>query len=119
MRFLISVFLFAGLALADDATGKWSGTFTPEGRDASGAYLVLKQSGAEVTGTAGPDENQQWTISKGKIDGNKVTAEVTRPEGIVYKLTMILEGDHRKGDVTATLPDGAAIAGKIDLTRVR
>jgi hypothetical protein len=111
--------LLAGLALADDVSGKWSGSFTPEGHDASNAFLVLKQNGSEITGTAGPDENQQWTISKGKIEGNKVTAEVPSPDGPVYKLSMVLEGDHLKGDVTADNPGGGALTAKIDLTKVK
>lgn len=119
MRLLACMLLLAGLALADDVSGKWSGSFTPEGHDAGNAYLVLKQNGSEVTGTAGPDENQQWTISKGKIEGNKVTAEVPSPDGPVYKLSMVLEGDHLKGDVTGTNQNGENISAKIDLTRVK
>lgn len=119
MRLLACVLLLAGMALADDVTGKWSGSFTPEGRDTENAILVLKQNGSEITGTAGPDENQQWTISKGKIEGNKVTAEVPSPDGPVYKLSMVLEGEHLKGDVSATSPDGGNMTGKIDLTRVK
>jgi hypothetical protein len=119
MRLLACMLLLAGLAAADDVSGKWSGTFTPDGRDASNAYLVLKQNGGELTGTAGPDENQQWTISKGKVEGNIITAEVPSPDGPVYKLSMVLEGDHLKGDVTASNPDGGNMTGKIDLTRVK
>lgn len=119
MRLLACILLLAGIALAGDVSGKWSGTFTPEGRDASNAYLVLKQNGSDLAGTAGPDENQQWTITKGKVEGSKVTAEVASPDGPVYKLSMVLEGEHLKGDVTATSPDGDSMTGKIDLTRVK
>ena len=48
--------------------------------------------------------------------GNKITGEVTSPEGHVFKLDLVLEGDHIKGDVNGTR-DGQAIKAKIDLTR--
>ncbi len=119
MRLLACILLLAGLGLADDISGKWSGTLLPDGRDASGAYMILKQTGAALTGTAGPDENQQIPIDKGKVEGTKVTAEVPTPDGPVYKLSMVLEGEHLKGDVVATNPDGGTIKAKIDLTRVK
>jgi hypothetical protein len=108
--------LFALTALAADATGKWTGTFAPEGDNPSGAFVVLKQAGTTLTGSAGPDEGQQWPIKNGKIAGNKITGEVTSPEGMVFKLDLTLDGDKIKGDVNATR-DGQAIKAKIDLTR--
>lgn len=110
--------LFAMTAMAADASGKWSGTFAPEGQDPNRAFVVLKQSGTTLTGSAGPDEGQQWPLSNGKIQGNKITGDVTSPEGVVYKLDVVLEGDHLKGTVHATR-DGQAIKAAIDLTRVK
>jgi hypothetical protein len=108
--------LFALTALAADATGKWSGTFAPEGDNPSGAFVVLKQTGTTLTGTAGPDESQQWPIKNGKITGNKITGEVASPEGMVFKLDLTLEGDKIKGDVNATR-DGQPMKATVDLTR--
>ena len=105
--------VFAALAMsavAADLTGKWSGTFTPEGRDASPAYAILKQTGATLTGSAGPSENEQWPELKGTVKGAKVTMEVkSASNGMVYKCDMVLEGDHLKGDVAATSSEGQAI----------
>ena len=119
MRLLTCILLLAGLAIADGASGKWSGSFTPEGRDASGAYLVLTQNGTAIAGTAGPDENEQWAISKGQIEGKKVSVEVSSPDGRIFKLSMLLDGDSLKGDVNATGQDGNAMTAKIDLKRVK
>ena len=113
---ILLIALFATTALAADATGKWSGTFAPEGQDPSGAFCVLKQSGTALTGTAGPDEGQQWPITNGKIAGNKITGDVNAPEGLVYKMNLVLEGDQIKGEVTVTR-DGQAMKGKLELTR--
>jgi len=108
--------LFAMTAFAADVTGKWSGTFAPEGQDPSGAFVVLKQSGTTLTGSAGPDEGQQWPLANGKIAGNKITGEVTSPDGVVYKLDLVVDGDHIKGDVTA-IREGQSMKGKVDVAR--
>jgi hypothetical protein len=110
--------LFAMTAMAADVTGKWKGSFAPEGQDPSSAFVVLKQSGTTLTGTAGPGEDQQWPLANGKVVGNKITGEVTSPEGLVFKLDLVLEGEHIKGDVNG-MRDGQAMKAKIDLTRVK
>ena len=105
-------------ALAADVSGKWTGNFTPEGQDAQSAFVILKQSGNTLTGSGGPDENEQWPIANGKIDGNHVTGDVTAPDGSVYKLDVVIDGDKAKGEITAN-HDGQNIKGKIELTRVK
>src|SRR5690242_15229720 len=103
------IFVCAALALviamtaaAADVTGKWSGSFTPEGQQPSSAYMVLKQAGTTLTGTGGPDADQQWPITDGKVSGNKVTGSVTAPDGTVYKLDITVNGDNATGVITAT-----------------
>jgi hypothetical protein len=110
--------LFAMTAMAADITGTWKGSFAPEGQDPSTAVVVLKQSGTTLTGSAGPAEDQQWPLTNGKVVGNKITGEVTSPEGMVFKLDLVLEGDHIKGDVNGSR-EGQAMKAKVDLTRVK
>ena len=121
MKILVCMFMIAALAMtamAADVSGKWSGTFTPEGQNAGNAFLVLKQSGASLTGSAGPDENQQWAISDGKVAGNKLTGQVTSPDGAIYKFTLSLEGEHIKGSIEVNA-GGQAMKGMLDVTRVK
>jgi hypothetical protein len=71
---------FAGFAVADvTVTGKWSGSFVAIGPDGqtkdSTAVLVLKQNGSEITGTVGRNEGEQHEITKGKVEGDKITLE--------------------------------------------
>jgi opacity protein-like surface antigen len=120
-RFLACVLLAllaAAIAMAADVSGKWTGSFTPENGDAQSALLVLKQDGAVITGTAGPDENQQFPIQTGKADGNKIVLDVVPTEGTVYHVELVLDGDHMKGDFTAKRDDQTMTA-KLDLTRVK
>ena len=121
MKTLICTLLtavFAMTALAADVTGKWAGSFAPEGQDPSNAVVFLKQTGTSVTGSAGPDDGQQWPLSDGKLVGNKLTGTVSSPDGMIFKLDLTLEGDHIKGDVLMT-HDGETMKGKIDVTRVK
>lgn len=122
-KILVCSFLSVAMALvaaAADVSGKWSGSLTPEGGQSNGAFAVLKQSGSTITGTAGPDEGQQWPDLKGTIRGDKVTVEVKSPEdGTVYKCDLVLMGDHLKGEVSATGSGGQAMKGTMDLARVK
>jgi hypothetical protein len=106
-------------AAAADVSGKWSGTFTPDTGDGGSAYVILKQSGSTITGTGGPDANNQWPGLQGKSDGNKVTFEVkSADDGTIFKCTLVLDGDHLNGDVESTTPDGQLGKAKLNLTRV-
>jgi hypothetical protein len=108
----------AAIAMAADVTGKWTGSFTPDNGEVHPALLVLKQDGAAITGTAGPDESQQFPIQTGKIDGNKVILEISPSEGALYHLELVLDGDHLKGDLTAKREDETMTA-KLDVSRVK
>src|SRR6185436_17936784 len=73
---------------AEDLTGKWSGKFviTMDGEKKDDvAFAVLKHKGAEFGGTIGPNEGEQWPITKAKLeetkDVQKVTFEITHPSG--------------------------------------
>ena len=109
--------LCAMTAMAADVTGKWSGSFVPEGGDPGQAFVILKQTGTTLSGSAGPDENQQWPLT-GTIDGNKITAEVKSPEGMVFKVEMMLEGDHLKGSAVGNM-NGETMRAKLDLTKAK
>lgn len=113
--------LIAGAAVlaAADATGTWTGNLTI--KDDSGtpqsrpAHLVLKQDGATITGTAGPDANEQHPIEKGTIADGKITFEVPTGE-TVMKFTVTLDGDEIKGRIDRDR-DGEHQTAEIHVTR--
>ena len=118
----LGVLLLAAMTLsAADISGKWSGSFTTTGPDGQTqhdtAFVILQQKGTELTGSGGPDESRQWPISKGKIEGNKITFEV-QSDGPLFKVAVMLVGDHIKGDVTVEQEGGAGKA-TVDMTRVK
>jgi hypothetical protein len=123
LLFFLALGAFALSAAADtDVTGKWSGSFIITGPDGQTkddtAYLVLKQNGTEITGTAGPNEDKQLTITKGRIDGNKISFEV-EDEGHSVKVELALVADHITGDATMTGDNGETTKAKVDVTRVK
>jgi hypothetical protein len=124
MKILVCFLLMLGMTLsatAADVNGKWSGSFNITGPDGEvkedTAFLVLKQNGAELTGTVGPREEEQFPIEKGKIEGDKITLEASA-KGSVIKFELVLAGDHIKGDANGT-HDGEAMKAKLDVTRVK
>jgi hypothetical protein len=119
------IFLILAIVLtaaAADVTGKWSGTYTVTGADgspgeANPAFLVLKQSGSALTGTAGADEAEQWPIEHAKIEGNKISGTVNPSGGASYTVTLTVNGDNMAGEVTIT-QGGQTLKAKIALKRV-
>ena len=106
--------LFAAGAFGADVTGKWSGTYEMnrdgETRSAPTA-MELKQDGAEVTGTIGAHDSQQFAIKKGSIDGNRLHLEIEPSEGprlVVLELT--LDGDHLSGEAKGEGDEGKFVA---------
>jgi hypothetical protein len=122
LLFLVLAVIAAGIAIADTSvTGKWTGSFNmiaPDGQSKDGtALLLLKQSGTEITGSVGPDEGEQHPITKGKIEGEKITLLV-EDEGRTIKFDLVLAAERITGDVNMTR-EGEAAKAKIDVTRAK
>jgi hypothetical protein len=113
--------LWVAAAAGADVTGKWSGSFkmtAPDGQVRDGtALIVLKQTGSDITGTVGPNEGEQHAITKGKIEGDKLSLE-SSDGGMVLKLDLVLTGDRIAGDVTAS-GEGRNMKAKLDVTRAK
>ncbi len=122
MRKLLCSLLFSALALgAADLTGKWSGSFDITNSDgetkADTAYMSLKQDAGEVTGTAGPNAEKQWTIQKGKLEGQKLTFEVRMEDGGLLVFDLTFDGSSIQGDVKGTGSGGEQMSAKTNLKR--
>jgi hypothetical protein len=115
MKYLLVLILAAVSLMAADATGTWTGTFTPEGKDPGPAHLVLKQEGAKLTGTVGPRADEQHEIQNGKAEDGKLTFDVAN-ENSTMKFVLKQEGEEIKGDVSRE-QDGQAQTAKLAVTR--
>jgi hypothetical protein len=84
---------------ATDVSGTWSGAFTPcePGGSAheSPVYMVLKQAGSTLTGTAGPGKSQQFPIQNGTVDGDHLTFDVQMGGGGIALDLKLVAGELR------------------------
>lgn len=114
------LFLFSGALLAADASGRWIGSFTMTARDGEShpgtALLMLKQEGAVLTGTAGPNENDQKTIQHGKAEEGVITFTLEPHEGAVMRFTLKQAGDEMTGDIRGER-EGEAMTAKLVVKR--
>lgn len=112
--------LLPGLMLAGDVTGKWSGSSvmkTPDGQAMhDSVWMSLKQTGAVVTGTAGPGSDRQTEIKEGKVDGARVQFSLAI-EDSTATVRLTLEGEQLKGQAEVQTPDGKLVLD-LDLKRV-
>lgn len=120
MKKLLAVLAFSALAaFGADASGKWSGTFiiNADGEIKDDSILLnLKQSGSVITGSGGPNEEKQFPITTGKIEGNKIVLNVQAEHDLMIVLTLQMDGDHITGDAKAD--DGEhKMTAKIDAKR--
>jgi hypothetical protein len=124
MKVLLCLAAMAALTLAapadTDISGKWSGSAvtSPQNGETIPALLILKQSGNDITGTAGPNEGQQYPITKGTRSGDKITLEIHPNENQTIKVEMALAADHLKGQLTMSR-DGESRSATIDVTRAK
>lgn len=80
-RLVLVTLLLTISAMAADVSGKWSGRFKVDGGDHDVPQLfILKQDGNKLTGSGGPNDNEQYPIENGAIDGDHVKFEVTTGE---------------------------------------
>ena len=125
MRTLLCILIVAALACAAttdvNVTGKWSGTFRMTGPNGevkdSTALLMLKQSGTDISGTLGPNEDEQFVIQKGKIEGDKITLEADH-DGHPLKIDLVLAGDRITGEAHMSA-EGQTLSGKLDVSRAK
>ena len=103
-------------------TGKWEGTFTrqrPDGtEDTSKVVFDLTQKGKELTGTAGPPD-QQVKIEKGAVNAGKATFEVQPPDGPLFKFTLTIVKDRLQGEMTGERDGVVRGRAKVDAAKAK
>lgn len=123
--FLAFALVLAALAPAASAQtsttpfdGKWDVTYIlarPDGTEAPPSKLVfnITQKGKEITGTAGPADQQQPIIN-GVATGTKTTFDVQMPQGPPFKFSLSIVKGRLQGLMTREAPDGTVRQAKVD-----
>ncbi len=104
-------------------TGKWEGTFVmqrPDGTDGPPNQVAfdLTQKGKDLTGTAGPPD-QQWKIDKGLVTAGKATFEVQQPNGPLFKFALTIVKGHLQGDMTGERDGVVRGHAKVDAAKAK
>jgi len=121
-RLLSAGILFALALPAADLTGKWTGTMERVGGPPAGVrtddhFVVLKQSGNTVSGTAGPKRDVQWEIVSAKLDGAKLVFETAAPAPSKLALVYDLELANGEFEGTVNMKSAAGVSWKLHLKR--
>ena len=101
-------------------TGKWEGTYVREGAEGNPKPMVfnLTQKAKELTGTAGPAE-QQINIEKGVVTAGKATFEVPLPNGSRFKFTLTIVKGRLQGDMIGEKDGTVTGKAKVDAGKAK
>ena len=114
---IVAAVLLASLcAVAADYSGKWSGT-SPDDKSLGPVYAVLRQDGAVLTGSAGPDESHQFPITTGKVDGDGLFFDVKTGGGLLRFELTASAGD-LKGTMRIFEDSGQTATANVVLKRI-
>ncbi|UWZ84804.1 hypothetical protein [Occallatibacter riparius] len=80
--------LFTTVASAATVSGVWNGAFrVPDGEHNVPQLFTFKQTGAEITGTGGPDSSEQYPVIQGQLASGHLRFEVkSKLRDFVYDL---------------------------------
>ena len=123
MKRIAVLLIFSAFALMADATGKWSGTVSGVFRAADGdksqpLFVVMKQDGAALTGSIGPDEKTQIPIQKGAAEGDRLKFEVVQGDKGTLYFDLKSTADEIKGEAQFKKFEGDETTFKVELKRV-
>ena len=104
-------------------TGKWEGTFTltrPDGTVAEPQKVAfdLTQKGKELTGTAGPAD-QQLKIEKAEVNDGNATFQVQAPNGSLFKFSLTIVKGRLQGDMTGERDGVVRGKAKVDAGKAK
>src|SRR5438105_8787451 len=100
MKNAIAFLLFSTIAsAATDLTGKWTGAVS-----GSPVYVLFKQDGPKLSGSAGPDENRQVLVfDNGTVEGDRLRFKAGPMQFDLQILGEEIKGEVKNGDVVQTL----------------
>ena len=79
-------------------------------------YVVLKQQGTKLTGSAGPAESKQFPIVNGTVDGDHLVFEIKMGGGTI-RFDLVSDGAELKGTARISEDDGHTDSTTIVLKR--
>ena len=112
----------SGQAAGPDAgfAGTWSGSFDIHFADGhvnhDTAWIVLQQSGASLTGTAGPDSEKQGPIREVSASGNELRFVADTTTGKFLRFVLKRDGEKMTGEANGEIGEDR-VRVVVDVTR--
>ena len=99
--FLGVTILILALPLAgQELSGRWKGKFTRgDGEHGIPQLFILKQEGAKITGSGGPDDSEQYPIANGAVNNATVRFELTTARSKFFYDLTVTAGAELKGSL--------------------
>jgi opacity protein-like surface antigen len=114
---LCGLFVLASLvAFAADVTGKWVSE-APAGGKGGPQTFTFKQAGGDLTGSVDAGRGGPVDFAGGKVDGDKVTFEVTRDMGDKGKFTTKYSGTVAGTTIKLNADNGRGTPREITLNK--
>jgi hypothetical protein len=101
---------------APDLSGTWTGKFgiTNASEKEETAYLILKQTGSDLSGSVGPTAERQQAINKGKVtttaEGTTLTFDTGRRGHVITFELKLVDGRLKGTARDETYPDNKITA---------
>jgi hypothetical protein len=114
-RLLLASLLVNASALAADFSGNWSGTGIAK-KEPQSFYFIFRQDGTTLKGSAGPDVYQQRPIEDGKIDGQKISFDISPGYKAILHFELFADGSGLKGTFVLK-NDHETVAGKVSVKK--
>lgn len=100
-------------------TGKWEGNYTLKNTDGTerppqAIIFNLTQKGRELSGTAGPADQQEKVV--GTVAAGKATFDVGMPQGSPFKFSLTIVKGRLQGDMTRD-QNGTVREAKVDAAK--
>jgi hypothetical protein len=111
---LLLTFGAATAFAATDVTGAWTGKMVGPNGDGVQITFTFKQDGVKLTGTVGGPMGDPMEITDGKVDGDKLSFNVSF-NGMTIKHEGVITGDTIK--LTTKAEGGDFPGGEMTLTR--
>lgn len=94
--FVMVVFLGTSLVMAGSLAGSWDFTAKSSNGETFDLTLVLKEVDGKLTGDLGNYEGSM-PLDKVKSDSDKLTFDVTTPDGVTYSSDLTVKGETMEG----------------------
>jgi hypothetical protein len=115
-RKMIALLLFAAPVFAASIGGEWTGTGTSKDQKQD-FYFVFIQDGTHLSGSGGSGLYDQNVIQNGKIDGNKISFDISPGTGsTVLHFELAADGEVLKGTLEL-VKDHESVCSTVELKK--